>query len=125
MLPLSGHDDVAFLNDVANKKKKIRHNASLKIETMDKLKNITDKKRNAPLRFSPLRSPFITKILIIIKYSFLIKSYQKLQCDLDEYMYFPCVGTKHIKANGKRVLEALIQRYCLHEIQSMFYICKV
>ena len=40
MLPLSGHDDVAFLNDVANtEKRKIRHNASLKIETMGKLKN--------------------------------------------------------------------------------------
>ena len=51
----------------------------------------------------------------------------KPECDLNEYLYFPCVGTKHIKANGKRVLEALIQRYCLHGIPStcMFYICKV
>ena len=49
----------------------------------------------------------------------------KLKCDVDEYLYFPFVGTKHIKANGKRVLEALIQRYCLHGILSnMFYICK-
>ena len=36
---------------------------------------IPDKKRNAPLRFSPLRSPFNTKMLIVMKYSFLIKSY--------------------------------------------------
>ena len=51
----------------------------------------------------------------------------KLECDIDEYLHFPSVGTKHIKANGKRVLEALIQRYCLHGIPSlsMFNICKV
>ena len=36
---------------------------------------IPDKKRNASLRFSPLRSPFNTKMLIVMKYSFLIKSY--------------------------------------------------
>ena len=49
----------------------------------------------------------------------------KFKRDVDEYLYFPCVGTKHIKAKGKEVLEALIQRYCLHEISSMFYISKV
>ena len=49
----------------------------------------------------------------------------KLQCDVDEYLFFPCVGTEHIKAKGKGVLEALIQRYCLHEIPSNFYISKV
>ena len=38
----------------------------------------------------------------------------KLECDVDEYLYLPFVGTEHIKANGKRVLEALIQHYCLH-----------
>ena len=35
----------------------------------------TRQKRNAPLRFSPLRSPFYTKMLIVMLYSFLIKSY--------------------------------------------------
>ena len=49
----------------------------------------------------------------------------KLECEVDEYLYFPCVCTKNIKANGKWVLEALNQRYCLHEIPSIFYICKV
>ena len=49
----------------------------------------------------------------------------KLKCDVDEYLYLHCVGTKHINAMGKGVLEALIQRYCLHEIPSMFYISKV
>ena len=49
----------------------------------------------------------------------------KLKCDVDEHLYFSCVGTKHIKAKGKGVLEALIQRYCLHEILSMFCISKV
>ena len=43
----------------------------------------------------------------------------KLECEVDEYLHFPCVGTKQIKANGKRVLEALIQRYCLHGIPSI------
>ena len=36
----------------------------------------------------------------------------KLKCDVDEYRYFPCGGTKHIQAKGKGVWEALIQRYC-------------
>ena len=49
----------------------------------------------------------------------------KLECDVDEYLYLPCVGTKLIKPNGKQVLEAFSQCYCLHEIQSMLYICKV
>ena len=49
----------------------------------------------------------------------------KVECGVDEYLYFPCVGTKHIKANDKGVLEALIQRYYLHEISSMFFISKV
>ena len=49
----------------------------------------------------------------------------KLECDIFGYLYIPFVGTKHIKANNKLVLEALIQRYCLHGILSMSYICKV
>ena len=32
----------------------------------------------------------------------------KLECDKDEYLYFPCVGTKHIKANGKWAAYELI-----------------
>ena len=48
-----------------------------------------------------------------------------LECGVDVCLYFPCVGTKHTKAKGKGVLEASIQRYCLHKIQSMFYISKV
>ena len=46
----------------------------------------------------------------------------KLERDVDEYLYFPFEGTEHIKANGKQVLEALIQRYCLYGSPSMFYI---
>ena len=49
----------------------------------------------------------------------------KLHRDVDEYLYFYCVGTKHINAKGKGVLKALNQRYCLHEIPSMFYISKL
>ena len=39
--------------------------------------------------------------------------------------FLPCVDAKLIKPNGKWVLEAFIQCYCLNEIPSMFYICKV
>ena len=38
-------------------------------------------------------------------------------------MYLPCAGSKHSKANGKRVLEVFKQCYCLYRILSMFYIC--
>ena len=27
----------------------------------------------------------------------------RLECDVDKYLYFPCVGTKHIEAKGKGV----------------------
>ena len=72
----------------------------------------------------PLRSPFSTKCYcheIFISDQSLLK----LECNVDEYLYFPCVGTKHIKAKGKGILEALIQRYRLHVILNMFYISKV
>ena len=49
----------------------------------------------------------------------------KLLCDVDEYLYFHCVDTKHINAKDKGVLKALIQCYFLHEILSMFYISKL
>ena len=47
----------------------------------------------------------------------------KLECNVDEYLCFSWVGTKHTKANVKRVLEVFIQCYCLHGIPSMIYIC--
>ena len=43
----------------------------------------------------------------------------KLKCGGDEYLCFPCVGTKYIKANGNRVLEVFIQWYSLRGIPSM------
>ena len=46
----------------------------------------------------------------------------KLECGVYGYLYLPCVRSKHGKANGKRVLEVVIQCYCLHGIPSMFYI---
>ena len=30
----------------------------------------------------------------------------KLECDIEKYLFFRCVGRKHIKARGKGVLEA-------------------
>ena len=48
----------------------------------------------------------------------------KLECDVDEYLYLHFVSTKHIKANGKRVFEALIQRNCLHGIRACFTFAK-
>ena len=49
----------------------------------------------------------------------------KFECGVDEYLYLPCIGTKHIKANGKWVFKAFIQCYSLHQILSMLYCCKV
>ena len=49
----------------------------------------------------------------------------KLECGVDEYLYLPCIETKHTKANGKRVFEAFIQYHCLHGITSMVYNFKV
>ena len=63
-------------------------------------------------------------MLIVMNYSFLIKFLLKLKCDVDEYLYLPFVSTKHIKANGKRVFEALIQRYCLYGIRALFSFAK-
>ena len=82
----------------------------------------TKKKRTTTI--FPLRSPYNMKMLIVMKYSFLIKSLLKLECDVDEYLYLPFVSTKQIKANGKRVVEALIQRYCLHGIRACFTFAK-
>ena len=48
----------------------------------------------------------------------------KLECGVANYLYLPCVGTKHTKANGKRGFEAFLQCYCLHGILSMLYKCK-
>ena len=48
----------------------------------------------------------------------------KLECDVDEYLYLSFVSTKHIKANGKRVFEALFQRYSLHGIRACFTFAK-
>ena len=39
-------------------------------------------------------------------------------------MYFTCVGAKHIKAKGKRVLEALIQRYGYMKFRVCFTLAK-
>ena len=72
-------------------------------------------------------------MLIVIKYPVLIKSRQKLECGVGDYLCFLCVGIKHTKANGKRVLEVFIQWYCLLGIPSMLcngnvrkrYVCYV
>ena len=48
----------------------------------------------------------------------------KLKCDVDEYLFFPCVGIKHIKTNGKRVLEALINATVGMEFQVCFTLAK-
>ena len=82
------------------------------------------KKKKRIRKIFLLSSPFNAKILIVIKYLILIKSDLNLsKCGVD--LCFPCVGTKHIMANGKRVSEAFIHRYCLHGISNMLYNCKV
>ena len=60
------------------------------------------------------------KMLNVIKYFVLIKSRQKFEFGVDEYLCFPYVGTKHVKTNGKRVSEVFIQwPYCLRGNPSM------
>ena len=85
----------------------------------------TRQKKKRTTTIFPLRSPIKLENVncheIVISDQILLK----LKCDVDEYLHFPFVGTKHIKAKGKGILKALIQRYCLHEIPSMFYISKV
>ena len=44
---------------------------------------------------------------------------QKLECGVNEYLCFPCVGRKHIMANGKQVFEVFFQWYYLCGIPSM------
>ena len=86
----------------------------------------TRQKKKRTTTIFPLRSPFNMKMLFFCHEIFISDQILlRLECDVDDYLYFPCVGTKHIKANGKQVLEALIHRYCLHGIPSMSYICKV
>ena len=84
----------------------------------------TQQKKKRTTTIFPLRSPFNTKMLTAMKHFISDQILLKLKCDVDEYLFFPCVGTKHIKAKGKGVLEALIECYCLHEIPSMCYISK-
>ena len=58
-------------------------------------------------------------MLIVIKKVSFDQISPKLECGVDECLCFPCVGTKHIKAKGKRVLEVFIQWYCIRKILSM------
>ena len=66
---------------------------------------IPDKKKKRTTTIFPIKVSFLYENVncheILISDQILLK----LKCDLDEYLYFPCVGTKHIKASGKRVLE--------------------
>ena len=41
-------------------------------------------------------------------------------CGVDEYLCFPCVGTKHIKANGKRGLEEFVHGTVYMEFRVCF-----
>ena len=68
----------------------------------------TRQKKKRTTTIFPLRSPFNTKMLIIMKYSFCDQILLNLECDVDKYLYISVVGTKHIKAKDKEVLEALI-----------------
>ena len=47
----------------------------------------------------------------------------KLECGVDEYLYLPCIETKHTKANGKRVLKRLFNYEYALQLQSMNPIC--
>ena len=79
---------------------------------------IPDKKKKRNSKISPLSFPFNAKTLIVINTKFDQIS-PKLECGVDEYLCFPCLGTKRIKEYGKQVLEVFIQWYCLRGIPSM------
>ena len=51
----------------------------------------TKKKRNS--KIFPLSFPFNAKMLIVIKYQVFYQISPKLECGVDEYLCFPCVGT--------------------------------
>ena len=85
----------------------------------------TQQKKKRTTTIFPLRSTFNHKNVNCYETFIFDQILLKFECDVDEYLCFLCIGTKHIKAKGKEVLEALIQRYCLREIPSMFYISKV
>ena len=84
----------------------------------------TQQKKKRTTTIFPLRSPYNAKIVncheILISDQILLK----LECDVNEYLYLSFVSTKHIKASGKRVFEALFQRYCLHGIRAYFTFAK-
>ena len=86
--------------------------------------NYTRQKKKRTTTIFPFRSPLKTKMLIVLNYSFLIKSYKTWVWRRWVSVPSLCRHNTH-QANGKRVAEALIQQYCLHGIPSMFYICKV
>ena len=61
------------------------------------------------------------KMLITMKYSFLINFYLSLEPDVDEHLYLPFVGTKHFKAFGSvnsMLLSTWNSKYVLN-LQSM------
>ena len=51
---------------------------------------LTQQKKIRNSKISPLSSPFNAKMLIVIKYLFLIKSYLN-KCKIDKYLCPPCV----------------------------------
>ena len=59
----------------------------------------TRQKQKRTTTIFPFRSPFNTKILIVMKDSFLIIFLIKRECDVDEYLHLPFVCTKHIKTS--------------------------
>ena len=80
----------------------------------------TQQKKKRTTTIFPLRSPYVNCHEIFISDQILLN----LKCGVDAYLYLPFESTKHIKANGKRVFEALMQRYYLQGIRECFTFAK-
>ena len=75
------------------------------------------KKRNS--KIFPLSFPLNAKNANCHKILCFDQISPKFECGVDEYLCFPRVGTKHIKTNGKWVLEVFMKWYCLRGIPNM------
>ena len=67
----------------------------------------TRQKKKRTTSIFPFISPFNTKIENCHDIFISDQNLLKLECDKDVHLYFPRVGTKHIKTKDKGVLEAL------------------
>ena len=109
---------IKYLYHVCPPVRKIIHSLKLvdylHVQAINPWYNYTQQRKKRTTTIFPFRSPFETKFVNCHKIFISDQILLKLKCDVDEYLYLPCTGTKLTKANGKRVAEALIQCFYLH-----------